>query len=99
MQVLRQTFINTIQRPLVLVRQVRFEGSDPRSSTKPEKHRGLNQSSSTHGSDLNKTQGDQKKQKTPITDDTKQPGTTRKDWSQPNKVVGNDPSYGKASKS
>jgi hypothetical protein len=27
------------------------------------------------------------------------PGTTRKDWSKPNQVVGNDPQYGKGGSS
>ncbi|UJR27118.1 hypothetical protein I4U23_008417 [Adineta vaga] len=96
MQALRRSLTNISQRPAILVQSIRFDGSDPRSSTSSEKHKGMQQSGSARGSDLNKSKGGEKKQKSTVTDDTKQPGTTRKDWNQPNKVVGNDPRYGKA---
>ncbi|CAF0890771.1 unnamed protein product [Adineta steineri] len=98
MQVIRQTLTTVIQRPASLVRastivqQVRFDGSDPRSSTSSENHK----SGQQHGSNLNKSKGGDKKQKPSTTDDTKQPGATRKDWSKPDQVINNDPQYGKA---
>jgi len=52
---------------------------------------------SSKGSDLNKTKSNPDRKKSPTTtDDTKQPGTTRKDWSKPDQTVSNDPPYGKA---
>ncbi|CAF4019358.1 unnamed protein product, partial [Adineta steineri] len=65
MQVIRQTLTTVIQRPASLVRastiaqQVRFDGSDPRSSTSSENHKGGQQ----HGSNLNKSKGGDKKQR------------------------------------
>jgi hypothetical protein len=85
----------TLVGPLSIVQQIRLDGSDPRSSTSSENHKSSQQSSSSRGSDLNKSKGGDKKQRSTSTDDTNQPGATRKDWSNPNQVVGNDPQYGK----
>ncbi|CAF1284088.1 unnamed protein product [Rotaria sordida] len=54
------------------------------------------QTDSNKGSDLNKTKTSDKKRKLKSVDDTKQPGTKRQDWSDPTKMTGNDPPYGKA---
>ncbi len=72
---------------------------------------GRHRSESQSGSDLNKSKGGDKKQRSSTPDDTQQPGkeiianfnqisfdyfsgATRKDWNNPNQVVGNDPQYG-----
>ncbi|CAF3096431.1 unnamed protein product [Rotaria sp. Silwood2] len=99
MQPVRQSLTTAFQRRLILIRptlsvqQVRYNGSDPSSSNYGKSGK---QSDPNKGSDLNKTKISDKKQKSNTVDDTKQPGTKREDWSDPNKVASNDPPYGKA---
>ncbi|CAF0803474.1 unnamed protein product [Adineta steineri] len=99
MQAIRQSLIVATQRrinlirPSLIIQHVRYDGSDSYSSTNQNKSE--KQSDPSKGSNLNKTKTSDKKQKVNTTDDTKQPGTTRKDWNKPNQVVSNDPPYGK----
>ena len=67
----------------MMMQQIRWEGSDPRSSTSSENHKGMtkkekvssNRSSFfSDGSNLNKSKGGNKKQNSNTTDDTNQPG-------------------------
>ncbi|CAF1075026.1 unnamed protein product [Rotaria sordida] len=83
----------TFTRPSLIVQQVRYDGSDPSSSAYGKSGK---QTDPNKGSDLNKTKTSDKKRKLKSVDDTKQPGTKRQDWSDPTKMTGNDPPYGKA---
>ncbi|CAF1050000.1 unnamed protein product [Rotaria sp. Silwood1] len=99
MQPIRQLLTTAIQRRLILIRpslsvqQVRYDGSDPTTSNYRKSGK---QSDPSKGSDLNKTKISDKKQRPNTVDDTKQPGTKREDWTDPNKITSNDPPYGKA---
>ncbi|UJR22126.1 hypothetical protein I4U23_025190 [Adineta vaga] len=100
MQALRQSLTIATQRnitlfcPSLIGQHVRYDGTDSRSSNSRKNNE--KQSNPSKDSNLNKTKTTDKKQKSNIIDDTKQPGTTRKDWSKPDQVVSNDPPYGKA---
>lgn len=66
----------------MMKQQIRWEGSDPRSSTSSENHKGMTKKGKVSsnfifcadGSNLNKSKGGNKKQKSNTTDDTNQPG-------------------------
>ncbi|CAF1523740.1 unnamed protein product, partial [Adineta ricciae] len=100
MQALRQSLTAEAQRRLTFLRSslfaqnVRYDASDSRSSSRQKKDE--KQPNPTKTSNLNKTKTSEKKQKPNIVDDTKQPGTTRKDWGKPDQIVSNNPPYGKA---
>ncbi|CAF0991646.1 unnamed protein product [Adineta steineri] len=100
MQAIRQSLTVATQRrislirPSLIIQHIRYDSSDSRSSANQNKSE--KQSDPGKGSNLNKTKTSDKKQKVNTTDDTKQPGTTRKDWNKPNQVISNDPPYGKA---
>lgn len=125
-----------LARPSAMLQQVRFEGSDPRSSTSSEKHKSKPicrvvtgivdtwkravwfRRSTIRSIAWKRSEQVQRRREEATIDDHRRyaatwyaalsmtsrshasirSGASRKDWSRPNQVTNNDPSYGKAGK-